>query len=225
MFLDKYFEITQKDGFLNLTKPFKTVILDITDPILMSFETNNEVYTIYILEQKKIKRTLSFLVVKTSYEELEEVLNKKAPLRKLFMNKHNIEERFIDLRNRSSNINNISFKAAVDKQYLPSDSFYLDKIIPNKIDLEQVKNSIKKQSDILRLKNEYFTLNNNFKKDLDFEINSTLNYNEFDIDHEDQHYNIDEEVLENFNFEFSLGKYESENNELYSQKSELRWNQ
>lgn len=218
MFLDKYFEMSQSDGFVDLAKTFKTVILDVVDPILMSFEFNNEVYTIYVLEQKKIKKTVKFLLVKSDYDEIEEILNMNKPLNSLFKNKLLIEERNVDLRNKVSKVREITFDAARKKQYLPSDSFCLDKKYPNKVDLNKVRINLKKQNDFLKYKKEFFETENSLTKEFYFKNDDTLKYSEIDNSKEKNNYNLPkahvQKIRTNLQGQNDFLKYENEDFEI-----------
>lgn len=162
--LKKYLENNDFDNF-----PIS--IMDIKYPILMSYEDKYEVHVLYITKFKRLKKQLDYVTVKSSYEEIIDVLQKNKPLNHLFKNKEMIQRKvnkklFIDTTKK------LNYNELVE--LLPKDDFYLDQKYPNKIDLEETLDEIMLQKVFFdKLLKEYDYIKKQNKK---------INKSNFEID-------------------------------------------
>lgn len=163
--LNEFFKLRNKKNEISFSLAQKIVYFDIVDPILLSFENKGNVYVIYLINHKKIRKTARFLVLKSSYIDLERVLMEKDPVNILFKRSNEIEERYIDLKNKMIDSEYITLNKAIDKNYIPSDSFYLDKRYPNKVDLEDLKVKISILRRVFDMKKEIFKLEKSENRD------------------------------------------------------------
>lgn len=130
--LKKYLENNDFDNF-----PIS--LMDIKYPILMSYEVNHEIHVLYITKFKRLKKQLDYITVKSSYEEIIDVLQKNKPLNHLFKNKE-MNQRKVNRKHFSDTTKKLNYNELIE--ILPKDDFYLDQKYPNKIDLEEALDEI-----------------------------------------------------------------------------------
>jgi hypothetical protein len=164
--LNEFFKLRNRKNEITFSPTQKTVYFDIVDPILLSFENRGNVYVIYLISHKKIRKTASFLIVKSSYTDLEKVLMEEEPVNILFNRGNDIKEEYIDLRNKKINSEDITLSKAIDKNYIPSDSFYLDKEYPNRVDLDDLKVKVPMLKKVFDIKRERFKLEKSENRDI-----------------------------------------------------------
>lgn len=166
--LKKYLENNDFDNF-----PIS--IMDIKYPILMSYEDKYEVHVLYITKFKRLKKQLDYVTVKSSYEEIIDVLQKNKPLNHLFKNKEMIQRK-VNKKLRIDTTKKLNYNELIE--LLPKDDFYLDQKYPNKIDLEETLDEIILQKvffDKLLKEYDYIKKQNKKINNSNFEIDINKN--------------------------------------------------
>lgn len=215
--LNEFFRLRNTKNNITFSPAQKTVYFDIVDPILLSFENRGKVYVIYLINHKKIRKIASFLVVESSYTDLEKVLMEKEPVNILF-NRGNIKEEYIDLRNKEINSETISLKKAIDKNYIPSDSFYLNKKYPNRVNLDDLKIKLPILKKVFEIKKEKFKLEKIENRDL--KIEKTILYTE-DGQSKNNNNNISTNIMRKNQFQDKTRVYNDRSNNYNIQNKEL----
>ena len=82
--LNNFFKLRTIDDEIDFSISQKTILLDITAPLLMTFEHGENVYIIYVTKYKRLAKQLDFLIALSSYEEIENVVLKKQAINVLF---------------------------------------------------------------------------------------------------------------------------------------------
>ena len=137
------------------------VYFQIDFPILFSFNSNGSRYLIYVLDYKRIKRKLEFIVTEVNDNEIFEFLNeKKSLLNILTLNSNGNEKniKYYKKQYKNKNYETSSCSENCGKFYedkLPSNDFKLTKVIPNEIDVREVKEYVIERMD----KTIFFTSN------------------------------------------------------------------
>ena len=155
--LNNFFKLRTIDDEIDFSISQKTILLDITAPLLMTFEHGENVYIIYVTKYKRLAKQLDFLIALSSYEEIENVVLKKQAINVLFKGKR-LEKQQINLKSNKYEQSYITSIEADKCGYLPKDDFFLDKKYPNKTNLDTLANSIKIQKEILNIRKTYFKL-------------------------------------------------------------------
>lgn len=145
------------------------IMMDIIEPILLSYEDNEGVHALYLIKHKRIKKQYTFLRFQSNYEQLELVFDKILPISALFPD--NMEKINIDLKCANNTSSPISLDKALADNYLPQDNFYLDKKYPNNINLDVAKSKIKRLKTNFSLKSELFE-----NVSLEFEKSDKIDY-------------------------------------------------
>ena len=155
--LNNFFKLRTIDDEIDFSISQKTILLDITAPLLMTFEHGENVYIIYVTKYKRLAKQLDFLIALSSYEEIENVVLKKQAINVLFKGKR-LEKQQINLKSNKYEQSYITSIEADKCGYLPKDEFFLDKKYPNKTNLDTLADSIKIQKKILNIRKTYFKL-------------------------------------------------------------------
>ncbi|MDM7641110.1 hypothetical protein [Leuconostoc citreum] len=188
------------------------VMMDIVDPILLSYEDNEGVHALYLIKHKRIKKQYTFLRFQSNYEQLELVFDKIIPISALFPN--NMEKIDIDLKRSKNTSYPINLSKAKADNYLPQDTFYLDKKYPNNINLNIAKLKVKQLKKNFNVKSELFE-----NVSLEFETSDKSGY--YTISNEQN--NKLELIYENNNFKtnFSLVNKQEK---VFEEKNENKLN-
>lgn len=191
-FLKKYL-----DEMENFDK-YPIPIMDIKYPILMSYQTDFDVYILYITKFKRLSKKLEYITVKSNYEEIIDVLNQEYPLNYLFKEKK-ISKRTVEKNQDIDRIQELFYKDMID--ILPQDDFFLDQKYPNKKNLKEVLASVIIQKSIYDTFLENYEVSNKFmskdnQKNI-FELNSYQNKikKESIFNHKKSIQNIDNKLL------------------------------
>lgn len=160
--LNNFFELSTIDDKIDFSISQKTVLLDITAPLLMSFEHGENVYIIYITKYMRIGKQMDFLIAQSSYEEIENVVLGKQAMNVLFKEKK-LEKQQINLKKNILEQKYITSREANNNGYLPKDDFFLDKKYPNKVNLDTLAGLINIQKNILNQKKSLFKLDKMIK--------------------------------------------------------------
>lgn len=119
------------------------IILDVEFPILFTFESNNKLFLVYVLEYKRIKKKFEFFITETKYDHIIELINQKRSLNSILYS--DLENSWcVNTKNITQDINDEILKK------LPQKEFYISPLLPNKIDLEEtqllIKNNIRERN-------------------------------------------------------------------------------
>lgn len=131
--------------------------LDISHPILFSFTNEGTLYIGFVTNFSRLRKNIDVIISSTRYEEILQSLNGVKSLRSLILESNS--SFFI-----SSSKGQESIDYSENFRYLiPSEEFYLDKSLPNKVDLDKVtqitimreKESDLKEKEFKRIKKEF----------------------------------------------------------------------
>lgn len=153
-FLQKLISMQRSNQPSNSLIKNVNVFLDVVDPVLVSYEDVNGVHVLYLIEHKRIKKTYTFLKIETNYEVLEDILNQRKPLSNVFSK--NMKKVYLNLKKRFTRYSDINLSEAIDKNFIPEETFYLDKKYPNRINLNDAKVTVSVLRKNFEYKNKYF---------------------------------------------------------------------
>ncbi|WP_279473206.1 hypothetical protein [Lacticaseibacillus paracasei] len=138
-------------------------LFEISEPILWSFEFENNVYVGYLLAHKQRDKTYDFLVRKSSYSNLLKVIQAKKSISSIFLDKI-YRHKTLRFRKEINSKNMLTYSKTIpDKlelaDFLPSSNFFLDEDIPNEISPDEAESQLKEAQIIQReiQKNYVFT--------------------------------------------------------------------